>query len=1260
MANYTKSKLNLKTFIQQMVVNLYYYSSVGNNYFSYDVNINEDIELYITDANTLKQRIFLYIPSDKLNQVSGPVNPETDEDITIETNIVIEIKKNQFGEYNLYKVNGLNRSSLLTQNQYWSDNGKLQYSQLLSIAPGFNNLKKENIGIDPQYTTWNADIFLYSENSPGSIDNLVIAASNILESGSTIYQNVIANNCNAPLPTENGNSSSVYLNFDLDKNNKIGFIEYNFDDYFNKIGLNKNNYKPSKSEIFVVSNNSNLILNNTTNKEIKFNSPYYSYGISDTVENNVITIKDNIEYVNLDWTKQIKNILDINNIQDCSVFIDKITMCTCPKGFTGTTNCQKLEYTSATAGLSAYTITKAATNSAYGDFGLRIYDISTNPPVPYYRDPLTAGTSPHIVYNGTTGATELPILLTGFQSTFWGTTSGTTDGRLNQIGVWGTGGSAPTCEWIGFTSCFTLTADTQYYIGIGADNLCRFSIDGTLIFDLTVYAGSCGFPYSGGSATANGNFQYWHIIPINLGSGFHIVEMEGFNYGSAAALGAEIYQNTIQELTAATATTMLNIVFTTIDITGQTFSLGEDSGYSCPSGYALYGCSGTPYCVKITNSACTETDVSVKKYIDPDNYGKKYTILFTTEENQKLFENSLNNFKIGNIETDFINNQIINRSYNNIFNWLQRGQYDDTIVIDSSSPLNKIILYPDRQLRVGDEFININNKITKVISPINDSNLEFVGSFYGSKPNVNITHTATTDDNRFGQLIFASSAYTGNTNIPILSSYSSDTYTYAPITDDLILSGNPRLISFNNPALTSFVNPFIYYLNEPLDMSNMTYVIPKNDNFRFDFKSLIDISFIDNGWQNYLTNYKPIGSTNPPYTDWDFKQLINASIINLGGISGTTTESSAASAIGYTGSTPTYGYNSGTGINDFYFSVSIVVDRISGGTDILDTYIIGSNLYTYSSATDVLTLDYSDVDANNFELNPDVNPAILPGLTGQSTYNNFGFRKLFNATLDTDCVYFESGDTVSLQYDAHWSSTTKSLSGSSAYTTSFYIRLGDDYTDNQNIQKAWYRCRHNSCKLEDDTKNLIWQKSGNSDLYKFNFDGALTSASDLGKLFLINTGLTNTYSVPLINQNTIKNQTFLNTSSLENQFTIVKAPSATWAENLITFDNNKVKFTLPECDNCGMNQLGNFEDSFIISTTFITKCYPYRSFDLYLVLTEGIDQVETMEFNENLNYFNNNNIVVNSQISGGTLYFSENSAYIFGCPVDIKLPTIIR
>jgi len=357
------------------------------------------------------------------------------------------------------------------------------------------------------------------------------------------------------------------------------------------------------------------------------------------VDSNQYGYDDMIKYVSKIgsyWIKLIEQFIPATTIWNTGTLIDNsifhrqkfvyqkpisceepiITVnCDCPSGYidVGDDICQLLDITAATSASTVYTVSKAVELATYGRYGMRIYDLSSSPPVPYFRDPLTAGTNPHVVYNGITGATELPIQI-DFESTFWGSndcfTAATACGRLNDVGIWGTGGSAPTCEWIGFTSCFELDSENQYYVGIGADNLCRFSIDGTLIFDLSVYGTAGTSCFTAGTATAVENFQRWHMIPFTLTSGLHIVEMVAFNLGAQASFGAEIYNNTIQELTAATATTMLNIVFTTIDITGQTFSLGENSGYSCPDGYALNTCNtGTPYCVKITesNKVCVTT-----------------------------------------------------------------------------------------------------------------------------------------------------------------------------------------------------------------------------------------------------------------------------------------------------------------------------------------------------------------------------------------------------------------------------------------------------------------------------------------------------------------------------------------------------------------------------------------------------------------------------------------------------------------------------
>ena len=106
----------------------------------------------------------------------------------------------------------------------------------------------------------------------------------------------------------------------------------------------------------------------------------------------------------------------------------------------------------------------------------------------------------------------------------------------------------------------------------------RFSVDGTLIFELDtddLY-----------------NFKRWHVIPIELSSGSHNIEMTGKNDESIAAFGAEIYGpfpvgsvDTDAQI-AALDIGADDIVWSTGDELGQVFELGEESGWICPDGTA--------------------------------------------------------------------------------------------------------------------------------------------------------------------------------------------------------------------------------------------------------------------------------------------------------------------------------------------------------------------------------------------------------------------------------------------------------------------------------------------------------------------------------------------------------------------------------------------------------------------------------------------------------------------------------------------------
>lgn len=190
------------------------------------------------------------------------------------------------------------------------------------------------------------------------------------------------------------------------------------------------------------------------------------------------------------------------------------------------------------------------------------------------------------------------------------------DGALNRCGVWGTT-AVPVNQPIGFSiPVFFATAKTLL-IGIGGDNKVQISLDGTILVDqdptamaasisaqLPVYA-------TQGIAVA---FKMWHVYAIVVPAGNHYIGLQGVNFGGAAGFGAEIYDNTVADLAAATLQpayianpgtfpiasnhyTNLNLIFSTRSARGGTFTSGVNNAYSCPATYGLDPTQTPPKCI---------------------------------------------------------------------------------------------------------------------------------------------------------------------------------------------------------------------------------------------------------------------------------------------------------------------------------------------------------------------------------------------------------------------------------------------------------------------------------------------------------------------------------------------------------------------------------------------------------------------------------------------------------------------------------------
>jgi hypothetical protein len=216
-------------------------------------------------------------------------------------------------------------------------------------------------------------------------------------------------------------------------------------------------------------------------------------------------------------------------------------------------------------------------------------------------------------------------------NSLWGQGTGGS-GRLNNAGVWATtGGTAtPYNEWLGYSYCLDLVSTGTYYIGVAGDDYTRIKINGNLIYDSGLYnftnTTAAYSPYS----IAFVNFC---VFPYTFTSGLNIIEVENLNLGGPAAFVAEIYSGSVSTLSGYTSYSQLSAdtLFSTFNFIGQDIPLSSsgattNTGYTCPSGYSLYTCSGSPYCIfidktDIVNYCINNTGLG---YDDNFKYGGDY------------------------------------------------------------------------------------------------------------------------------------------------------------------------------------------------------------------------------------------------------------------------------------------------------------------------------------------------------------------------------------------------------------------------------------------------------------------------------------------------------------------------------------------------------------------------------------------------------------------------------------------------------------
>lgn len=251
----------------------------------------------------------------------------------------------------------------------------------------------------------------------------------------------------------------------------------------------------------------------------------------------------------------------------------------CPAGYTLSMDGSYCFVTTITAATppSDQQVTVASPSTNYGVYGSLIY-------------------APGYNVNGTGAFTQIST-----SNLFWiNNPINTTNGPNNRAALW----SAVTSDNqdVGFTVCVNLPEDGEYYVAGMGDNYISIIVDGNpvVIMDPTAmgaFLGINGFPGIGDFST----FRLWHIYPVPLTAGHHVIEMIGHNVSSIAGMGAEIYNATSSQIAAATSYADLGarLIFSTKDYIGMDVQIGTGGGgYTCPAGYSLVLCDGPAYCTQ--------------------------------------------------------------------------------------------------------------------------------------------------------------------------------------------------------------------------------------------------------------------------------------------------------------------------------------------------------------------------------------------------------------------------------------------------------------------------------------------------------------------------------------------------------------------------------------------------------------------------------------------------------------------------------------
>lgn len=223
-------------------------------------------------------------------------------------------------------------------------------------------------------------------------------------------------------------------------------------------------------------------------------------------------------------------------------------------------------------------------------------------------DTIAGKLNPNILWGGTSAVVS--------GSSFVDVTGTVNSGRLLNASIWSNPGSLPILEWIGVSYCFELSETKTYRIGFAGDDNVRVKINGEYLINPELTPDHDININNNFSISYSRSIQSYLIMGIKLSSGKNIIEVEGYNNTSGiAGFVLEVYDATEAELKNIRYESELDSVrvFSTIDRVGTTFDLGENSGYSCPTGYALDNCiTASTQCIKIER--VTREDEQLDEY----------------------------------------------------------------------------------------------------------------------------------------------------------------------------------------------------------------------------------------------------------------------------------------------------------------------------------------------------------------------------------------------------------------------------------------------------------------------------------------------------------------------------------------------------------------------------------------------------------------------------------------------------------------------